>query len=96
MEKNKDNNISASLLALYVVCVTAIFFCIIGTSLGLVASSYFEDNNEALREQYYRGIYDTCIQTDLTITQCRSLVREISQEIDPYEKASIEWNWPIE
>lgn len=93
MEKNK--NVRAFWIVLFImILLVALFSCAVGvTAQSYIINSRFDN---ILKEQYYRGMYDVCIQTDLTITQCKRLVRNIESNVNPYKKESIDWTWPIE
>lgn len=92
---NKNNKVRAFWIGLFtIIFVIAIISC----SIGITTQSYLNNLrfNDTLKEQYYRGMYDVCIQTDLTITECKRLVRGIAVKVNPYESKSIDWTWPIE
>lgn len=93
-ENQKPQNRKILLFLLVVVLVISASSCITGKYI----QRYWDNtkSEQRLREQYYRGIYDVCIQTDLTVTECRNLVRDVSSQVDPFYRKSLDWVWPLE
>lgn len=93
--ENKNNRVRTFWISLLLIVLMVVS---ISCGIGVTAQAYLTNLrfNDAFKEQYYRGMYDVCIQTDLTITQCKRLVRDIVIEVNPYKKESIDWVWPIE
>jgi hypothetical protein len=45
--------------------------------------------------EYYRGVYDTCLQGLRQVKPCLNVVRR-AKEADWYGKPSSGWRWPVE
>ena len=49
---------------------------------------------ETPRAEYYRGVYDVCIQQTKKTDFCRDTVLRVT-DADWYEKPSVGWEWPL-
>lgn len=46
------------------------------------------------RAEYYRGVYDVCIQQTKKTDFCRNTVLRVT-DAEWYEKPSVGWEWPL-
>ena len=82
-----------------IIFMAAIAFFALGLSVGgyfghQLATVTIETEEVDLAEgEYYRGIYDFCLQQMRTVKPCHKIVQTVT-DARWYEKPSTGWTWP--
>ena len=85
-------------LSVVILTAAAAFFAI-----GLFAGGYFghrlatvaieAEEIDLAEGEYYRGVYDICIQQIRKVKTCQKIVKSVT-EAHWYDKPSTGWEWP--
>lgn len=88
------------LLGLIIVTAASAFFAaglIVGGVSGyrLVETTTEPEDPEQIKAEYYRGVYDVCVQQTKKPEFCLTTVKKVTDS-GWYEKPSTGWQWPLD
>ncbi len=94
------NKVRNALFISITILVSATVFFTAGLVAGgfgsyrMTAATVEAQKIEAAKSEYYRGVYDVCVQQTRKTDFCLKTVRKVNAA-EWYEKPSSGWEWPL-
>jgi hypothetical protein len=94
-------NLRTVLLMSFIIITAAGAFFTAGLIVGGVGGYRFieatsePEDAEQIKAEYYRGVYDVCVQQTKKPEFCLSTVKKVTDS-GWYEKPSTGWQWPLD
>lgn len=90
---------NALLITIVIVMAATAFFTagLIAGSFGgyrVITATFRAPEAKDAKAEYYRGVYDICLQQTHKIDFCLDTVQKMTND-DWYEKPSSGWEWPL-